>query len=525
MEDDDASHAESYMRHDVTQVDKGDLMEEMMKEERKNLDDGFDFFGQDGDGESDDEDDEEEETLRHRHVLRRADFGWRVPGSPHCSFPGPTIRLARGASYGLVVRNSVPDEVTNLHVHGLHVAGHGNANDITRSVRAGDAILYNYTIPAHHMGGTFWYHAHGHPRTERHVAGGAFGVLVVEDGDDVGTTDENVSRFLDNELTLVLSNNGGGRNEYTWVGTTFPFDKDDMLHVKADEWYRLRIVMVNVDPNRDTEKVTIDGCDVRPIAHDGVFRFEMPGPERKTHRLSLSSRVDLAVRCGDGPSTGVRVDGQRAAMLKSTGEQGDPDVSPFVLDADGEETTWSSTRPPYLADTRDSRPDHRWTIRMGEININDQTYDDREPLCDSKNRNFRYGSLEEWTVRTDSHPLHVHGRHVQIVDDFCGDVNDHGEYYDTVSADGPCKVRARLTDFGGRTTLHCHVYRHGDGGSMGFVNVVGGPEQPSAPRALECADGETDCDVPIEAGLCEGEYDDNEDNDGEESEEFLDDFF
>merc|ERR1712194_378694 len=97
-----------------------------------------------------------------------------------------------------------------------------------------------------------------------------------------------------------------------------PFDKDGILHLDSNEWYRLRILMVDVDPNRDSKKITIDGCDVHAIAHDGVLRFEVPAKARKTFILTLSSRVDLAVRCQAGPSAGIRIDGQRIAMLKST---------------------------------------------------------------------------------------------------------------------------------------------------------------------------------------------------------------
>ena len=94
---------------------------------------------------------------------------------------------------------------TNLHTHGLHIPGDGNADDVTRSVpvspalqclhnecsrkggtrcvlkwfpslrtlhapsttsllhrevSGGSCLGHNYSIPADHEGGTFWYHAH-----------------------------------------------------------------------------------------------------------------------------------------------------------------------------------------------------------------------------------------------------------------------------------------------------------------------------------------------------------------------------
>jgi hypothetical protein len=35
----------------------------------------------------------------------------------------------------------------------------------------------------------------------------------------------------------------------------------------------------------------------------------------------------------------------------------------------------------------------------------------------------------------------------------------------------PCIVRFRLTGMFGRTTLHCHILKHEDAGTMGWINV------------------------------------------------------
>ena len=36
---------------------------------------------------------------------------------------------------------------TNLHTHGLHLPGTGNGDDVTREVRPGECIFYQYELP------------------------------------------------------------------------------------------------------------------------------------------------------------------------------------------------------------------------------------------------------------------------------------------------------------------------------------------------------------------------------------------
>jgi hypothetical protein len=71
--------------------------------------------------------------------------------------------------------------------------------------------------------------------------------------------------------------------------------------------------------------------------------------------------------------------------------------------------------------------------------------------------------------------------------------------YDVISASStaPCLVRFRTADFGGRVMLHCHEPVHSDGGTMGWVNVLGGP----APDTAFVDAGECPC-IPV-AGACD----------------------
>jgi FtsP/CotA-like multicopper oxidase with cupredoxin domain len=64
--------------------------------------------------------------------------------------------------------------VSNAHTHGLHISGESPSDDVTRSFEGGFGGDFVYDIPANHMGGTYWYHAHHHGSTYLQVSGGAF---------------------------------------------------------------------------------------------------------------------------------------------------------------------------------------------------------------------------------------------------------------------------------------------------------------------------------------------------------------
>ena len=104
--------------------------------------------------------------------------------------PAPTMTMVPGATYVLKFRNLLPYEpaseehnvmkdpnVSNLHTHGLHISGESPGDDVTRSFEGTAGGDFVYDIPADHMGGTYWYHAHHHGSTFLQVSAGAFGLL------------------------------------------------------------------------------------------------------------------------------------------------------------------------------------------------------------------------------------------------------------------------------------------------------------------------------------------------------------
>lgn len=84
-------------------------------------------------------------------------YGYRQLPEGTCSSPGPTIRIDNGKRYLLTLVNNVEGTVTNIHTHGLHISGDGNADDILHYVEFGNQLHYVWDLRSgNHQGGTHW---------------------------------------------------------------------------------------------------------------------------------------------------------------------------------------------------------------------------------------------------------------------------------------------------------------------------------------------------------------------------------
>lgn len=92
---------------------------------------------------------------------------------------------------------------TNLHTHGLHVSPAGKSDNIFRQIEPSDSFTFEYSIPADHPAGTFWYHPHKHGSTAYQLSNGLAGALIVEGGPkDLGTL--LAKKNIKNEQVIVL---------------------------------------------------------------------------------------------------------------------------------------------------------------------------------------------------------------------------------------------------------------------------------------------------------------------------------
>ncbi|MBA3643682.1 MAG: multicopper oxidase domain-containing protein, partial [Chloroflexia bacterium] len=98
--------------------------------------------------------------------------------------PGPTLRFRPGDTLKLRLQNDLGGDITNLHVHGLHVSPRDNGDNVFVHVMPGESFSYEYQIPDDHPAGLFWYHPHSHGDSMQQVAGGLAGAMIIEGGLD-----------------------------------------------------------------------------------------------------------------------------------------------------------------------------------------------------------------------------------------------------------------------------------------------------------------------------------------------------
>jgi FtsP/CotA-like multicopper oxidase with cupredoxin domain len=407
------------------------------------------------------------------------------------SIPGPTMTMMPGNKYVLRFHNTLPYQpkvhhhniykdpnVANVHTHGLHVSGESPGDDVSRSFEGSFGGDFVYDVPADHMGGTYWYHAHHHGSTYLQVASGAFGMLVVDDSND--GIPANVAAMSEKQIVLgfVDPNVAGIGGDTLISGTLSPtWTVNGVvggdIAAQLGTWQHWRVLVA--DRNAKTKAVEFGpDCDVVLLARDGVWRTSAPTiVSGNSMRLTGASRADFAIRVW--ANSHIKIDGQVVASITPEGKV-DSTVHPY--DVDGV-SMWSALRPDYLRDLRNVKNVSMDSVTMGMTDINGQSFDPLVPtftkLADS---------VQQWSlVNAKNHPFHMHIYHVQALEDSV-EGYEAGEYYDVIAEN--MNIRFDLSSatgspFAGRTVMHCHILAHEDLGAMGWMDVIGGTPPPTYP--------------------------------------------
>jgi len=402
--------------------------------------------------------------------------------------PGPTLRLRPGDTLRIDLVNHL-EEVTNLHVHGLHVSPEGNGDNVFLAVHPGQTQRYEYRLPDDHPPGVFWYHPHHHGNVADQVFGGLYGAIVVEDPTgDLDVDRERVMVVADTTLDRtgslvtpsIMEQMMGREGELVLVnGQTEP-----NLEGRAGERERWRIINACASrylalslPNQDASIVGRDqGRLAEPAALGDVV-------------LAPGNRLDLLVdlREGDSELTALPVDrgGMMGGMMNGGPRQGaDGPVNLARLRVTAGDRAGRAAIPaaPRLRDLRQAEiVRHRTiTFEMGMGGMMGRgggpmtfTIDGLEFDADRIDQEVELGTVEEWTIGNDSpmdHPFHLHVWPMQLLDPDGQPASDP-LWLDVVNvpAGGQVTVRVPFEDFGGKTVYHCHILDHEDRGMMATV--------------------------------------------------------
>ncbi len=219
---------------------------------------------------------------------------------------GPTIRVRRGTTFHIRVKNDVlngvadphdndhppvtndPNEkpyglcTTNLHTHGLHVSPANNADNILDvTILPNDQFNFEYTIGADHPSGTFWYHPHKHGSVAYQLSNGLAGALIVEGSrtDDIADLEDipEIAAAREHILLFQLYNYRSGTDDQN--NPVARIDASTIYNIQPDVKTCKAITLNGPDPqNGATPQATAINGVINPnimIAPGEVQRWRL----------------------------------------------------------------------------------------------------------------------------------------------------------------------------------------------------------------------------------------------------------
>jgi FtsP/CotA-like multicopper oxidase with cupredoxin domain/peroxiredoxin len=314
---------------------------------------------------------------------------------------GPVLRVKAGDTLYVTLINRLPTEstpphsinghhewnTTNLHYHGLHVAPQGPQGqpdaesdnvllELKPTTDPGGAIQkYQVHVPANHVAGTFWYHAHKHGGVAAQVSSGMAGPLIIERDDTTHNLDSVPEIAAAAEEVLLLQQVPYLRPDPSQPGSIERSPETDPQPNQAvmfgpGQWPRLRrYVTVN---GQRIPTITVSPGEVKRL------RFIDSG-----QRESMNLRIERAPQStGTGPDLlklyEIAVDGLPTGTIREISETQTLELFPGYrsdvliqppTDASGEyylvDTRWDLDGQPWQETGADGSPELlRWIAKI-----------------------------------------------------------------------------------------------------------------------------------------------------------------
>jgi len=426
-----------------------------------------------------------------------------IPGGPARALtyngllPGPVLEVNPGDAVRISLHNRL-DQPTNLHYHGLHIPPDRTADNVFLSVAPGASQTYDFTVPAEHPAGTFYYHPHRHGTVADQVFGGLGGVLIVR-----GALDRLPELEAAQEQVLFLKDLPAGGGNPAGMGSmgmgmmlgregpvlTVNGQVNPELSVPAGGLLRLRIVngsnarfwRLALEDHRFHLIATDGGALEAPVEMDELLL----SPGERAEVLVQANRSAGSYRLLNLPYTRVR-----GGMMGGMGpDRGMGMGSGSTRDQPGQDTIATlsyvgSVDPlplpqrllpvkplPEPVRTRRFELNHGMAPGQGMVfQINDRPYDHHR--TDTR---VRLGDTEDWEVVNTGmmdHPFHVHTNPFQVISRD-GKPEPYRAWKDVVlvRSGETVRIRTRFVDFTGRTVYHCHLFDHEELGMMANLRI------------------------------------------------------
>jgi FtsP/CotA-like multicopper oxidase with cupredoxin domain len=391
----------------------------------------------------------------------------------------PLLRPRLGDTMQITFKNSLSDDPSNLHYHGMSVSPQGNSDNVFVHVHPGQQFEYEVRVPAtgRQRPGLFWYHPHAHGVVAKQILGGMSGGLVVEGFEKLFP----IVQALPERFFLIKHAELGENNEIISINGQL----NPTAHIRPGELQFWRIANIGATL---FIKFQIEGMPLYAVATDG-HPLSQPrkitelfvGPGQRIDAIAIGPQAgEYAMRTIPFQNEAWRKPDpaqQLATIVSNGGETPRANAESEVLGQRVEASRWiDEVRFAMIARRR--RLEYSKTPDRHVFMINGRVMDDNRV-----DQTVKLGDTEEWTiVNTDQqyHSFHIHQTGF-LVTEINGVRQNEDSLRDTFSvppatADGPgvLKVVIPFTDpvIAGRFVYHCHAVDHEDKGMMGIVEVV-----------------------------------------------------
>lgn len=449
-----------------------------------------------------------------------------VDGKAHYNgvFPGPVMRVSPGDYLDVELVNSLPAlnddctadvngphglNTTNLHPHGLHVSPDYDSSGEFLSDNVFVALVpedqqvdcannhghsahsnfikgraqYRFELPANHMSGTFWYHAHKHGSTAPQVGDGLAGPLIVED--QPGELPSYIEQA--NEKILLISDKGLHLANEQGGGMLNP-----TITLAPGEVQRWRFINATSEGGEvyQLPRLSLKGLDVYQIAFDGFTLDRRIPIDLENHEtpwlnpaaMASGNRMDLIVRAPlnyQAESNDAKFTGD-SILARILGDESIGSALDIIVRVTGEskDMLWSDddTLPgPGL------QPFYDKILPKREIAFTEDETIDGKSYTGNVEQSMLLGTAEEWTIRNGTDELHIY--HIHVNPFFVTHINGKAlpadsplrRWQDTIGTPtdgGAVTFKTRFERFTGKYVIHCHVLEHEDEGMMQIVEVA-----------------------------------------------------
>jgi FtsP/CotA-like multicopper oxidase with cupredoxin domain len=431
------------------------------------------------------------------------------------SYPGPTLRVRSGETVRLNFTNNLP-EVTNLHLHGLHVSP--SVDDPLAEIQPGESRLYEFTLP-NFSSGTFWYHPHVHGTVAEQLYAGLLGTIIVEGPQDLmpelREAEEHLVvlkdfSFLDGAIppfTMMDWMNGKEGDVLTVNGLVQPTLQARkgtlrlrLLNASNARYYRLALeehplYLIATDGGLIEKPVELSELILAPgeraevlvqLSRQGSFKLQSLPYDRGA--MMMDDMQGMGVMGGmngmdhggmdmGGMDMGLGDDEAMAGGMMEMGASSLETlltiVAPGGLEPLPLPTSLSSVNELDL-----TRAVTKRQFVLGENMMRAEFFINNQPF--NVNRvdvQAKLGTLEIWELvnNTDmDHPFHLHTYPFQIISRN-GKDEPFRAWKDVVNLqkNEVVQIAVPFETFTGLTVYHCHIVEHEDRGMMGVLEVTG----------------------------------------------------